>query len=75
MSLPKLVTMRRVEQIKKFQLGGLKAHVESHTDEGWRPQFATAIQRCIDAYADVEEGYVVRNHRKVFGGMFASCGM
>ncbi len=40
----------------------------------------SAIQQCIDAYDDVDEGYVVEYHRKVFGGnaavrQFASCGM
>ncbi len=72
--------MRRVERIQKCQLGWLKAHVENYTDEGWHAQVSAAIQRCIDAYDDVEEGYIVEYHRKVFGGnaagrQFASCGM
>ena len=80
MSLSKLVTMRRVEHIKKCQLGWLKARVDFYADEASRPQVAAAIQRCIDAYDDEEEGYVVEYHRKVFGGspagrQFASCGM
>ncbi len=80
MSLSKIVTMRRVERIKKCQLGWLKAHVENYTDKGWHAQVTAAIQRCIDAYDDVEEGYVVEYHRKVIGGsaagrQFALCGM
>jgi len=35
MSLSKLVTMRRVERIKKCQLGWLKAHVDNYIDEDW----------------------------------------
>jgi hypothetical protein len=72
--------MRRVERIRKCQLGRLKAHLENYTDEGWHAQVTAAIQRCIDAYDDVKEGYVVEYHRKVFGRnvagrQFASCGM
>jgi hypothetical protein len=58
----------------------LKAQIFHHADEASRPQVAAAIQRCIDAYDDVDEGYVVEYHRKVFGGNVAgrqnaSCGM
>ena len=73
MSHSKLVTMRRVERVKKCQLGWLKAHMENSTDEDWHAQVAAAIQRGIDAYDDVQEGYVVEYHRKVFGGNAAGC--
>ena len=63
MSLSKIVTMGRVERIKKCQLGWLNSHVWHYADKASRPQVAAAIQRCIDAYDDVEEGYVVEYHR------------
>jgi hypothetical protein len=55
--------MGRVERIKKCQLGSLNSHVWHYADKASRPQVAAAIQRCIDAYDDVEEGYVVEYHR------------
>ncbi len=72
--------MRRVEQIQKCQLYWLNAHVWRYADETSCPHDAANIQRGINAYGDVEEGYIVEYHRKVFGGnaaghQIASCGM
>jgi hypothetical protein len=60
--------MRQVERIQKYQLGWLNAHVDFNAEWDCRPQVAAFIQRFIDAYDDMEKGYVVEYHRKVFNG-------
>ncbi len=54
--------------------------MNTYVDGTWRPQVAAALNRCIDAYDDVQGGYTVEYRQKTYGGkamgrLWASCGM
>ena len=62
-----VVTRRLIEKIPKCTLLWLKNQVPTYVDEDWRAQVTGALNKCIDAYDDNADGYVVEYHQKVYG--------
>ena len=75
-----VVTRRVIEKIPKCPLLWLKNLMPTHVDETWRAQVTGVLNKCIDAYDDIADGYIMEYHQKVYGEealarQWASCGM